>query len=128
MKNIFKPLRAESFFAQDHRIDKKSIIGLSHRARTENQRPPSRGGHFFARNPMVRELRIIGSQNHLLLLLTRRLKMPSFHLGEMGEDDKFREAMEIDISDEQVSELKIGQKSVQPDPLEHSVSAKRRAV
>ncbi len=36
--------------------------------------------------------------------------MPSFHLGEMGEDDKFREAMEIDISDEQVGALKIGQK------------------
>lgn len=36
--------------------------------------------------------------------------MPHFRLGELDEDEKFREAMEIEISDEQVGELKVGQK------------------
>ena len=36
--------------------------------------------------------------------------MSHFRLGEIGEDSEFREAMEIDISDEEVKKLVIGQK------------------
>ena len=36
--------------------------------------------------------------------------MPELMLREMGEDESFREAMTVEISEEQVQELKIGQR------------------